>query len=1329
MEELRSCLLEAVNAERARRRLPLLELDSSYAVVCQSLSDSVVNSTGHSLNHPRPCLDAYHAAGLLHTVSSAMLDVSFPSPATVGVAPEEYVSQLERRVVDAASAAVKVALGTSELLLLLTSSAVTHIGIGFAAHAEGRLRMVLALAARSVALLSATGARVPSHHSLDDSGRGSAEPAARLRVTGTPSRPGALSLSLAIARRGFGVLGAVLVRDPGPQSGDDFRVSLNADALSAASASLLRGGTALLTRVSSDFDPVETAEPLARVMPWQTRDGGRLLEVPLEEALAAARGGAVSEAGGGGLQDGRSGVSPFDATDPSQLRRDKTTRGGAAAVGRGTFLLRILIRETGRPGTPSSFSSAPGASGDAGTGGAGASPRASASSASSGGGGPDPSRPGSSSSGGRRRPASRGAPIPYSGPVEGFLLPQGTDGLSPGVSSPAAGAAAGLARGGTALMRLSTIGSTGSSSGGGGRGDDSAGTPNPLSAAPSARHLGGDGGGRGYGGGRNAHAAGSVPIMPPPVTLVGLDLLIDYECRESEKGEGAIFAGETGAEGAPLDEGQRASGAPDAGRGMRRRIGRAHDTSRTLRRGGTGALASISTADGEDDGGYGGASGSDDDCEVASPSDERRGACTGGDYSGPFDAAVAEVSFPPVVALLPLHRGEALPHSSLPQGLPCRVAQPSAVGLIPITLARRLLAGAPLAPETAAVAADGACGGVSGNQPATGDCDDATAAATSAGSEGSGEGSGELPTAEPLQPAAPTDTINPAHILHPITHALLVSGPSESAIREALPLGYSIHGDNLASLACAGALAERAHGGGVGGRGSGAGAGAGAAEECDDDDRSALRDSRAPRGGGAPVGNTAPWHSDVAGGSAGLPAPACVFLAVRRAVPIKTPRRSRTASDEEDPGTTSEGALAVPDTRPVYDHSYGTQTLLRDAGIAVAMGCGPSDDGGGSPSAATGGSGGSLRWPPLSAPRGYAVQAVDIQIAVESTAHDSDGVAGDGAARCMPVRLVLTQTDDLAAAATRCRDGCALTFGPSPSASSGAAPLSYTERTAGTIGGTPSSPQLRAAVSARGGARGDDHDDDDDEGGRDADGPTANLTPAQQRAALIARITAARAAHADLLRASGGLHRQLSHLLALRSGTSGGGGGAGAGGNTDGAGGGGEDNTTPGGGPAIVGPAERSELSGVSAAFAAADKEKRYMESLIAVEAERKRWAEERSAFDSSAMTLQAELDAREARAGAIGGAFEAFRQQTAREAVDSRTGARLPPEVVARYEAADRDKTAELGGMQLRAIHLSNQLAALEAQLASRQQLADGLALVDFEQVSCQWWCDKVAR
>jgi len=523
-----------------------------------------------------------------------------------------------------------------------------------------------------------------------------------------------------------------------------------------------------------------------------------------------------------------------------------------------------------------------------------------------------------------------------------------------------------------------------------------------------------------------------------------------------------------------------------------------------------------------------------------------------------------------------------------------------------------------------------------------------------------------------------------------------VTGPSEAAIRDGLPEGFALLGDNLAPLVCASALAEAAasrEGGPLPGDGGGGRPLAARPFFGDDGSSDVLA---------APASDV---HGTLVASSpeqACFSVPTCVFIAVSRASPLSLPEPA-----SEQP------ALSMPaaDDARVRAHaddddgsSGGTQPIMRDAALVVlcVAASDESDD--------AGTAGASARWPQAGVPAGYALQVVDVSLA-------PCGRPGSGqpASGRLALRLLLAHSTDVAAVLHwRASSGHVIRLA-APASAAGAATFAAAppagSPTAGLAGdGTRRAHQQLLPLEAP---------RPPGEHVATRESRAAAPTP-QPRALLIARITSARAEHASLLRASKALHRQLACLLAMRAGERGGASGGGG----DGGGGGGS------------GAADR-EGSGVSAACAAADKEQRYAAALKAVVAERAAADGEAERFDGAAMALQAALDAKEARADSVDGAFEGFRRKVASEAVDSRTGLRLPRALIERYECADRDKAAELACVQLRAIYMGNQAAELAGRLASKQQLTDGLAMVDFEQVrgrgqahTAQWvWDRRLAR
>jgi len=140
-----------------------------------------------------------------------------------------------------------------------------------------------------------------------------------------------------------------------------------------------------------------------------------------------------------------------------------------------------------------------------------------------------------------------------------------------------------------------------------------------------------------------------------------------------------------------------------------------------------------------------------------------------------------------------------------------------------------------------------------------------------------------------------------------------------------------------------------------------------------------------------------------------------------------------------------------------------------------------------------------------------------------------------------------------------------------------------------------------------------------------------------------------------------------------------------------------------------------------AAAFAAADKDRRYREQLDSVATDRERLSTLLSQSEAEATELQSRVEEKEGRCGQLLRAFGDFKHQIAAAAVNSHTGRHIPPEELARYEGMERDRDAEVSKVQLRHLHLSSQVAKLTDQLKRRDRVADGLAMMDFEQLKIE--------
>ncbi|KAJ3015005.1 Coiled-coil domain-containing protein 96 [Thoreauomyces humboldtii] len=96
-------------------------------------------------------------------------------------------------------------------------------------------------------------------------------------------------------------------------------------------------------------------------------------------------------------------------------------------------------------------------------------------------------------------------------------------------------------------------------------------------------------------------------------------------------------------------------------------------------------------------------------------------------------------------------------------------------------------------------------------------------------------------------------------------------------------------------------------------------------------------------------------------------------------------------------------------------------------------------------------------------------------------------------------------------------------------------------------------------------------------------------------------------------------------------------------------------------------------------------------------------------------------LSQKRAEAGGKGGEFRAYKREIAGAAENSRSGKPVPPKIVDALEAAEERKDAEVVDVRLGYIKLRNRLRRCEGLLRQKEELADGLHLIDFEQLKIE--------
>ncbi|RHY25369.1 hypothetical protein DYB32_008364 [Aphanomyces invadans] len=133
------------------------------------------------------------------------------------------------------------------------------------------------------------------------------------------------------------------------------------------------------------------------------------------------------------------------------------------------------------------------------------------------------------------------------------------------------------------------------------------------------------------------------------------------------------------------------------------------------------------------------------------------------------------------------------------------------------------------------------------------------------------------------------------------------------------------------------------------------------------------------------------------------------------------------------------------------------------------------------------------------------------------------------------------------------------------------------------------------------------------------------------------------------------------------------------------------------------------------------ENEKRYYDCLKSVHEARAQLLTAQTQYDKIAMELQSRLDEKESKANEIQESFMEFKREVARSAENTRTGKPIPKRVIAQFEVAEMKKDQEVEKVRLKNINLRTHLRKLEQQLHAKEQLAEGLHLIDFEQLKIE--------
>lgn len=133
------------------------------------------------------------------------------------------------------------------------------------------------------------------------------------------------------------------------------------------------------------------------------------------------------------------------------------------------------------------------------------------------------------------------------------------------------------------------------------------------------------------------------------------------------------------------------------------------------------------------------------------------------------------------------------------------------------------------------------------------------------------------------------------------------------------------------------------------------------------------------------------------------------------------------------------------------------------------------------------------------------------------------------------------------------------------------------------------------------------------------------------------------------------------------------------------------------------------------------EKEKHFQDTLQAIQEGRTKLQRQQSEFDQLALDLQTRLDDKEFKASEISESFNEFKAEILSRSENSRTGQGVSKKSITAFEDAEKRKDEDLEKVRLRNIQLRTHLKKLEKTLRAREQLAEGLHMIDFEQLKIE--------
>jgi len=148
---------------------------------------------------------------------------------------------------------------------------------------------------------------------------------------------------------------------------------------------------------------------------------------------------------------------------------------------------------------------------------------------------------------------------------------------------------------------------------------------------------------------------------------------------------------------------------------------------------------------------------------------------------------------------------------------------------------------------------------------------------------------------------------------------------------------------------------------------------------------------------------------------------------------------------------------------------------------------------------------------------------------------------------------------------------------------------------------------------------------------------------------------------------------------------------------------------------------DNNNAAGANATSAETEKGRAYREILNLIYEGKAKLHKQEQDFDNIASDLQTKLDDKEFKANEINERFKEFKREILEKAVNSRTGKPMGSKLIKYYEVAELKREEDLEKVRLRNITMRMTLKKLERQLKAREQVAEGLYMIDFEQLKIE--------